>query len=145
MAKVGRAARVASRQRVETISANKTIESAETGELYIVTAAATITLPAVQDGAYFKFIVGADIENNAAALKISAASAGIMQGGISEQLHNTAPQLSHGSNNQHMTVNANGGSNILKTGSVVECVSDGTDWFVTGRILSSGTVSVAFS
>tara|TARA_Y100000114_G_C11591134_1_gene245840 strand:- start:146 stop:583 length:438 start_codon:yes stop_codon:yes gene_type:complete len=145
MAKVGRAARVASRQRVETVDGNKTIESAETGELYIVTAAATITLPAAQDGAYFKFVVGADIENSATALKISAAAAGIMQGGVSEQLHNTAPQLAHGSNNQHMTVNANGGSNILKAGSVVECVCDGTNWFVTGRILTSGTVAASFS
>ena len=57
MAKVGRAARVASRQRVETISADKTIASAETGELYLISAAATVTLPAVQDGAYFKFIL----------------------------------------------------------------------------------------
>jgi hypothetical protein len=145
MSRVARSARVASRQRVETIAANKTIESAETGETYIVTAAATITLPAVQDGAYFKFIVGSDITNNAAALKISAAAAGIMQGGISEQLHNTAPQLSHGSNNQHMTVDASGGGNSLKVGSVVECVCDGTNWFVTGRILSAGTVAASFS
>jgi hypothetical protein len=48
MAKVGRAARVASRQRVEAITASKTIASAETGELYLINsnaAAIDITLP----------------------------------------------------------------------------------------------------
>ena len=60
MSRVARSARVASRQRVEAISADKTITSAETGELYLVDASSgdvTVTLPAVQDGAYFKFIL----------------------------------------------------------------------------------------
>ncbi len=35
MAKVGRAARVASRQRTETITGAKTIASSETGEIYL--------------------------------------------------------------------------------------------------------------
>ena len=64
MAKVGRAARVASRQRVETITASKTIQSAETGELYLVDQSAgaiVITLPALQDGAYFKFMIGNEL------------------------------------------------------------------------------------
>ena len=36
MSKVARSARVASRQRVETITADKTITSAETGETYLI-------------------------------------------------------------------------------------------------------------
>ncbi len=64
MAKVGRAARVASRQRTESVTGNKTIASAETGEIYLFDMPDgtnhTITLPAPQEGAYFKFVcVGA--------------------------------------------------------------------------------------
>ena len=60
MAKVGRAARNASRQRVETITGDKTIQSAETGETYLFDIPdgtdVTITLPSPQEGAYFKFV-----------------------------------------------------------------------------------------
>ena len=59
MAKVARAARVASRQRTEALTASKTIQTAETGELYLIDAKSlTITLPDPQEGAYFTFIVG---------------------------------------------------------------------------------------
>ena len=76
MAKVGRAARVASRQRTEEISASKTIESAETGETYLVSALCTITLPVVQDGAYFRFVIKDDIAGlNSANLVIRSSAA----------------------------------------------------------------------
>ena len=46
MSRIARAARVASRQRVETITSNKTIQSAETGELYLINhnAGSTLTI-----------------------------------------------------------------------------------------------------
>ena len=146
MAKVGRAARVASRQRVETISADKTIQSAETGELYVVTAKALITLPAVQDGAYFKFVVGADIANDAAVLKITAGSA-IMKGGIAEHKDSTAPAVVNSNSAiTFLNVDANGSaSNKLLAGSVIECVCDGSSWFISGRILTAGTVAVTLA
>lgn len=146
MAKVGRAARVASRQRVETISADKAIQSAETGELYVVTAKALITLPAVQDGAYFKFVVGADIADDAAVLKITAGSA-IMKGGISEQVDNASPRVVQSNSAiTFLNVDANGGAgNKLLAGSVIECVCDGSSWFISGRILTEGTVVVTLA
>ena len=56
---MSRSAFIASRQRVETISSDKTIASAETGELYFIDGSddVVITLPAVQSGAYFKFMI----------------------------------------------------------------------------------------
>ena len=60
MSRVARSARVASRQRTETITGDKTIQAAETGELYLFDIPngtdVTITLPSPQEGAYFKFV-----------------------------------------------------------------------------------------
>ena len=146
MSRVARSARVASRQRVETIAADKTIQSAETGETYIVTARAIITLPAVQDGAYFKFIVGADIANHANALKITAGSA-ILKGGIAEHKDSTAPAVVNSTALvTFVNVDASGNvANKLLAGSVIECVCDGTTWFVSGRVLTEGSVAVTIA
>jgi hypothetical protein len=146
MSKAARSARVASRQRVETISADKVIGSAETGELYVVTAKALITLPAVQDGAYFKFVVGADIANDANVLKITAGSA-IMKGGIVEHKDATAGAVVNSNAAiTYINVDANGSTNNkLLAGSVVECVCDGTNWYVSGTILTAATVAVTLA
>ena len=58
MAKVGRAAFAASRARVEVITADKTINKNESGELYAVDAGGDIdiTLPSnPEDGTRYKF------------------------------------------------------------------------------------------
>lgn len=146
MAKVGRAARVASRQRVETISGDKTIASAETGELYIQTANAEITLPAVQDGAYFKFVVGADLANNAKVLEITAGSA-ILKGGVTVQKAGAAVVYSgNATARTKITVDANGNAaNKMLAGSTIECYCDGSGWFISGLIMVAGTVTVALS
>ena len=62
MSKNARSAYVASKQRIEAVSANKTLEIAETGETYMIDASTaasnfTLTLPAVQEGAYFNFVL----------------------------------------------------------------------------------------
>lgn len=139
MAKVGRAARVASRQRVETISADKTIASAETGELYLVSAAASITLPAVQDGAYFKFVLSADI-TSATALVINAAGSAKIGGLIAviqgANVDKTL-QANTGANNTILTLGS--ASNKVLAGSSVECYCDGTNWHVTGTVAGDDT------
>ena len=139
MAKVGRAARVASRQRVETISADKTIASAETGEFYLVSAAASITLPAVQDGAYFKFVLSADI-TSATALVINAAGSAKIGGLIAviqgANVDKTL-QANTGANNTILTLGSAG--NKVLAGSSVECYCDGTNWHVTGTVAGDNT------
>ena len=145
MSRVARSARVASRQRTELITEDKTLETAETGELYFVSGSdhITVTLPAVQEGAYFKFIYGGGsgggpmIKN----LIISCDGTGALLLGNVIQLGAAASadaavtiQSSNGSSNDKITVTgpANGGDHIE-----VNC--DGTNWHATGII--SGSVA----
>ena len=125
MSRVARSARVASRQRVETISADKTIVTAETGELYLVDGSGlggsmTITLPSPQDGAYFTFLLKA----NSAAQKIFIDSgAGNTINGRLQQGSTDADMVDH--SNQKLGFGAS-----AKRGSCVELVSDGSAWYV---------------
>ena len=148
MAKVGRAARVASRQRVEQITGDKTIASAETGELYLVSAAATVTLPAVQDGAYFKFILvdaitaATAFRINAVGAKMKGAVASIAKdnsGGSAWQLRNNA--VSDGSAATHIKMGDS--SHAVEEGTVIECFCDGTFWIVTGTVVVANAASRA--
>jgi len=150
MAKVGRAARVASRQRVETITASKTIGSAETGELYLINydtgSTITITLPTMQDGAYFKFIFQAEMDSSSAKVKIisAEATAGDFLGGIFEQITggsnaNSAFVTSAPSTNFHVTL-----SHEIQPGTWIECVCDGNNWVLTGCANVSAIGKVAF-
>ena len=128
MAKVARAARVASRQRIETISADKTIQKAETGELYLINASSagnfTITLPAAQEGAYFTFLLSHNSNAAAEVLIDSAVSTGIRG--------NTFVQAS-GTGNVTKAHHANqklGFGDAAKRGDIIELVSDGTHWYL---------------
>ena len=138
MAKVGRAARVASRQRVETITADKTIASAETGELYLIdyntASALTITLPPMQDGAYFKFIVKTKLANNGTiVIQSSEGVNGDFVGGVVEQVLNAGDgAVSYQLCGSHHKLTLNDDINI---GSNIECVCDGSSWYVTGLVL----------
>ena len=144
MAKVGRAARVASRQRVETLSGAKTIASAETGELYLVGAASTVTLPSPQDGAYFKFIFSADVTNASALLiKSHAAGSGDCGGAVKISVIAStgavtdmaaAAQCIPGAGFDKLTIGHSGKK--VQCGSFVECYCDGTNWFITGHIIA---------
>jgi len=140
MAKVGRAARVASRQRVEILGdADKTIQSAETGELYILTSdltgGRTVTLPAAQDGAYFKFMVMAALDGASLTIKTAATSTHFLGGLLHQDSDGTTANfVQHGSSaDEIVLVHTNDGTQF---GSWVECVSDGTSWYVTGVVHS---------
>jgi hypothetical protein len=154
MAKVGRAARVASRQRVETISADKTIVSAETGELYLVdhnaASTVTVTLPAAQDGAYFKFILITAMTDDSAVLKITSQSGDFLSGGpVAVTLNGSDPGsqvVGNGSSNLVLTLDGN--TDVLQS-STIECYSDGSKWHITGLLLLAASAtasnSIAFS
>ena len=150
MAKVGRAARVASRQRVETITASKTIGSAETGELYLINydtgATITVTLPSMQDGAYFKFLFQAEMDTSSAKVKITSAEEenGDFLGGIFEQVTggsdgHSAFVTSAPSTNHQVTL-----SHEIQPGTWIECVCDGTNWILSGCANVSALGKVAF-
>ena len=149
MSKVARSARVASRQRVETISADKTITSAETGETYLIdwntASALTITLPAMQDGAYFKFILKTKLADNDSSIVFNSAdnTAGDFAGSIFEQVT--------GGSNANSAVQLCGSHDILTIsddadiGSYLEVVCDGSKWYWTGHLSVSAVARAVFS
>jgi len=151
MAKVGRAARVASRQRVETITADKTITTAETGELYLISGTdVAITLPAAQDGAYFKFIVSVKVASPAITIA-TGAGAGTLAGssliatagGAFTLESNAQAELA---DNHHTFTIADSGSNNLLAGSAIECFSDGTSWFLLAHLVrDNASVTATFT
>ncbi len=144
MSRVARSARVASRQRVETLGSGtsaptaKTIATAETGELYLIdhnhASALTITLPAMQDGAYFKFVFKTKLaEDGTVVIQSSEGVNGDFAGGVVEQVLNAADgAVSYQLCGSHHKLTLNDDVNI---GSHVECYCDGSTWFITGHVL----------
>jgi len=145
MSRVARSARVASRQRVETLgngtsaATAKTIAKGETGELYLIdhnhASALTITLPTMQDGAYFKFIVKTKLDDNSGSIVIqsSEATAGDFIGGVVEQVLNAGDgAVSYQLCGSHDILTI---SDDVNAGSWIECVCDGSNWYITGIVL----------
>lgn len=150
MAKVGRASRNASLMRIETVTAAKTIQPAETGEVYLIgTANTEVTLPALKAGAYFKFIVSASFDNNATLLKITSPN-GKMEGmAVVEKTgggtHTSLVQADVSTDLVFKVTSSANASNGIFAGSVVEIFCDGTLWHVNANIGHKGTVTVAFA
>lgn len=150
MAKVARAARNSSLMRVETVTAAKTIESAESGEVYFLgTAGTEITLPALKAGAYFKFIVSATLENNVSLLRIVSPN-GKMEGmaTVEKTGGSTDTVLVHSTVASHLVfkvTSSASASNGVYAGSTVEVYCDGTVWHVKADIGHKGTITTAFA
>ena len=150
MAKVGRAARVASRQRTETITADKQIVKGESGEYYLINHDAastiTVTLPSAEEGSYFKFLFTAALTNDSAAVKFLAQAGEYLLGGPialnGDATDGGAQAVGNGTSNISMTVDGN--TDVLQS-SWVEFVSDGTKWHVSGLILCVDGATVASS
>jgi len=148
MSKVARAARVASRQRVETLTADKTIATAETGELYLIDKSdgITITLPPLQDGAYVKFIVVDEMDSGDLVIK-GATTADYIVGALPVYAVDaggdgtTSTAAAKGTTKDILTVTDDNG---IHEGSWIEFVSDGSYWYMTGWILGGdeGTTAV---
>jgi hypothetical protein len=151
MSKVGRASRNASYKRVETITASKTIADAESGEVYFIGdigSSIDITLPALKAGAYFKFIISEDMDNNSTVIDIlTAGAAGTIQGLVHVgELDGTGPPtfILDGGSATKLTIDGNPDVN---KGSYLEIECDGTNWWVTGRVItdSGGTHTNVFA
>ena len=158
MSRVARSARVASRQRVETLGNGtnaptaKVIGAAETGELYLIDHNngndLAITLPPMQDGAYFKFVWKTAATDNAADVVFSSneGTNGDFAGTIIEF-------TSHASDGAVAVETAGGTAKTLRIGSSddtsigswVECVCDGSKWYWTGCQVAAAVGTVAFS
>ena len=133
MAKVGRAARNASLMRTESVSADKTIGAAETGEVYFVdasSASVTLTLPPVKAGAYIKVILSAtNASDTTCTIQASPDTVNVLGKIIA-----IAADMADGTSD----AGASGDDKIVfpancALGSWVELVSDGTSWFACGQ------------
>ena len=140
MAKVGRAARVASRQRTENIgAAGKTIQSAETGELYIVNSATPgeITLPTAQDGAYFKIMFALPCTGN---VVLNSQAGEFLVGTVTHLLSGANVETTSalvGNSRVKVTLSkGSGGTNAVGIGSMIECYSDGSHWYLAASIVA---------
>ena len=146
MSKVARAAFNSSRMRVEALSGSgitKTIQTAETGETYLITGdlaggARTITLPAAQNGAYFKILFAVDVDHNSTLSIATASTAELFRGSVTYALGTVTTSGSvlqadaDFNNDDTLTL-----SDAIRRGSYVECVSDGSHWYVNGFIHAS--------
>ena len=150
MSRVARSARVASRQRAEIITGSKTISAAETGELFFINydaaATITITLPPVQEGAYFRFQFMAQMANNAAQIDLAAAG--------TDKIKGTLVNLVYAGSSANTSIGTNkddGGDSIVRliddihVGSFVEIYCDGTDWQANGVIIADARDAGVFA
>tara|TARA_R100000315_G_C5144202_1_gene82450 strand:+ start:126 stop:635 length:510 start_codon:yes stop_codon:yes gene_type:complete len=165
MSKIGRAARVGSRQRPEFITDDITLEHKDSGEVYLVSgsdataSAVKITLPTPKSGSYFKFIIGRGMTGS---LHIQGASDGDYMAGHLQEidgLTDTKAVLVNGTTHDSIILTSsaqvNGGAPgkvaTSMMGSYIECVSFGsgstcasddlgTAWYVTGFCTGSDWV-----
>tara|TARA_R100000734_G_C3289925_1_gene81913 strand:- start:510 stop:959 length:450 start_codon:yes stop_codon:yes gene_type:complete len=140
MSRVARSARVASRQRAEILAdADKTIQPAETGEIYILaadlTGDRTVNLPAPQDGAYFKFLIMCDLDGGHLTIKTHDTGTHFIGGLLFQDSDGTtADFVSEDGSGNADEIKLDKRNNGTQFGSWIECVSDGTSWYVTGIV-----------
>ena len=151
MAKVGRASRNASLMRVETITATadgnvaaptKTIGDAETGEVYFIDCSANtvcVVLPTPKAGAYFKFVMATASDNEATKDFILATSADTVDFGGA--LHDGGGLVEITSATSKITLDSSEGA--ITVGDHIECICDGTDWYVSGQVLNNSAIVIA--
>ena len=150
MAKVGRASRNASLLRVENISSDKTCLAAESGEVYIASGGLTVTLPPAKAGAYIKVILGALVSGGGTALIVQTASTSTtMVGSVEVKVagadsagdYEAASTAVSGDGHDKVTFDPAGGN--MNAGTFIECICDGTSWFVNGMLYGASASNTA--
>ena len=158
MAKVARAARVASKQRAEPLGNGtsaptaKAITAAETGELYLIdhnyAGELAITLPPIKEGNYFRFQLMTQLSANGSITfnKNAADAAGTIKG--------TVLCLVYAGSSADTTIatNKDAGSATKFTilddahvGSYVEVYCDGTNYQFSGVVIADNLARAVFN
>lgn len=152
MAKVARAARNASLMRVETITASsdgtvsaptKTITDAETGEVYFIDISSNtcvVQLPPPRAGMYFKFIIATASDDEATKDFAIITDSTSTDFGGAINAGNTLVEITNATSTIQLDRSAN--SFVHTVGDFIECVSDGTDWYVSGQTFVAGGVVI---
>jgi len=144
MSKIGRASRNASLLRVESLdlTADKSIAAAESGEVYITTAdpAAhrTLTLPPVKEGAYVKVIVGLTITTANLIIKTNGNDSLIVGGVLHSDTDaaNTIDEAQFVLSDSEDILTLIGTNDGTQVGTWVEFICNGTNWYVSGVVVS---------
>jgi len=151
MSRVARSARVASRQRPESITAAKTIAAAETGELYFLNyntgATITITLPPIQEGAYFRFQIQTALAASSAQIDISAGT-DVIKGTLVVLDYHATNNVDIATNKDDGTdtkISLIGNGNTMHVGSYVDLYCDGTSWQASGVIIADAKTQAVFA
>lgn len=124
---------------VETLSAAKTLTSADDGKTFFLGLAGgfTVTLPAPAAGMKFKFIVS--VAPTTAYVITTNGGADIMIGGINELEVDTADDGPYDDNADTLNFVAS----VAVKGDFVEMVSDGTSWYFSGQTNADGGVTTS--
>ena len=157
MSKAARAARVASRQRSEVLgngtsaATAKAITAAETGELYLIdhnhASELEITLPPIQEGAYFRFQVMTLLDENGSITinKHADTAAGEIKGTILVIDNESA------NTDTDVATNKDGGSatkltlsDHIHVGTYIDVHCDGTNWQFSGLAIANNLNRVVF-
>tara|TARA_A100001391_G_scaffold108057_1_gene72408 strand:+ start:506 stop:937 length:432 start_codon:yes stop_codon:yes gene_type:complete len=130
----------------------KVIGAAETGELYLIdhnhASDLNITLPPMQDGAYFKFVWKTAATDNAADVVFTSSE------GTNGDFAGTIIEFTSDATDGAVAVETAGGTaKTLRIGSAsdtsigswAECVCDGSKWYWTGCQVAAAVGTVAFS
>lgn len=125
---------------VESLTAARTLTSADSGKTFFLNLAAgfTVTLPAVESGLRFRFIVGTAPATGNYVIA-AAGGADILKGHITEG-DPTAAAASPSDDNADVV---NLVQNVAAAGDEVEVISDGTSWFFRGSTRADGGVTTA--
>jgi len=117
--------------RVETIAAARTLNAADSGKVFILSAAAgaAITLPAAKSGTTYKFIVASLFATTNWTI---VAAANVIEGGA---IVNSAFVAADDENTISLVASAE------TIGDFVELISDGSKWYASGVGAAAGSIT----
>lgn len=117
--------------KTDTIAAAKTVRNDETGTVFVLSAAAgvAVSLPAVEAGLHFKFVIGSAFDTTdwtiVAATNVIQGNALVAGAHVPAASENTISFV----------------ATAESVGDYVDLVSDGTSWFVSGSGVTTGSIT----
>jgi len=143
MAKLGRYS--ADRKKVESITATKSLTTADCGSLLVLNAAAgcTVTLPSVADagkGWWVRFVIGTNCSSNTIVItEKTSEDTDVLVGGINELEVDTSDDGPSTTGATTITI-----ANALDTvGDFVEFICDGSKFYFHGQTKLDGCMTIA--